>query len=109
MLWILTRLIGFALMMAGIFFLSSSIIIGGCWLVHIPALASVLFGVAGVLTLTFLRPIRNLGWILITIGIVLAFASGCIFITPISLFSFLLAFLCLSIGYQLFTSGRIRF
>lgn len=52
---------------------------------------------------------QSWGWILITIGIVIAFASGGLIVTSTSLLSFMLAFAALSSGYQLFTSGRVRF
>jgi hypothetical protein len=107
MLWILTRLIGLGLMLAGIGFLASCLILGTFHLTYLPASGSLLLSIAGILALTKLR--ASWGWILITVGIVIAFASGGIIITSTSLLSFMLAFGALSVGYQLFTSGRVRF
>lgn len=70
-------------------------------------MVSVLLVTAGVLTLTYGRADRNLGWILITVGVVMAFASGGIVLHSMTLLSFLVAFSAFSAGYQLFTSGRV--
>lgn len=52
-------------------------------------MVSVLLVTAGVLTLTYGRADRNLGWILITVGVVMAFASGGIVLHSMTLLSFL--------------------
>lgn len=62
---------------------------------------------AGVFTLTKGGLFRHLGWFLIGIGIAIAFASGGILILPIGLLPFLLAVSAFSVGYQLFTSGKV--
>jgi hypothetical protein len=74
---------------------------------YIPALGSILVVTAGVLTLTYGRANRNLGWILIAVGVVAAFASGGIVLHSMTLLSFLLAFAGMSAGYQLFTAGSV--
>lgn len=102
-----TKLIGLALMLGGIGFLSSSVVLGTFTILYLPALGSVLSVIAGVLTLTYGRASRNLGWILITVGVVMAFASGGIVLQSMTLLSFLLAFGAISAGYQLFTDGKI--
>jgi hypothetical protein len=107
MLWLLSRLVGLGLLLAGIGFLASSITLGTFHLMYLPASGSVLLCIAGILILTKLR--QSWGWIPITVGIVIAFASGGIIVTSTSLLSFMLAFASLSVGYQLFTSGRLRF
>jgi hypothetical protein len=107
MMWILTRFLGLALMLGGIFFLASSIFIGTFHLMYLPASGSLFLCIAGILVLTKLH--QSWGWILITVGILIAFASGGLIITSTSLLSFMLAFGALSAGYQLFTSGRVRF
>ena len=106
-MWILTRFIGLGLMLGGVGFLASSIVLGTFHLMYLPASGSLLLCIAGILALTKFQ--ASWGWILITIGIVIAFASGGLIITSTSLLSFMLAFGSLSIGYQLFTSGRVRF
>jgi hypothetical protein len=107
MCFILTRLLGLGLLLGGVGFLSSSVILGTFTLAYLPASGSVLLCVGGVLVLTKLH--QSWGWIPITVGIIIAFSSGGIIVTSTSLLSFMLAFGCLSLGYQLFTTGRIRF
>lgn len=102
-----TKLIGLALVLGGIGFLSSSVVIGTFTILYIPALGSIVLVIAGVLTLTYGCDYRNLGWILITVGVVMAFASGGIVLHSMTLLSFLLAFGAISSGYQLFTAGRV--
>jgi hypothetical protein len=106
-MWILTRFLGLALLIGGVAFLASSVVLGTFHLMYLPASGSLLLCIAGILALTKFH--ASWGWILITIGIVIAFASGGIIITSTSLLSFMLAFGALSMGYQLFTSGRVRF
>ena len=106
-MWILTRFLGLALLIGGVAFLASSVVLGTFHLMYLPASGSLLLCIAGILALTKLH--ASWGWILITIGIVIAFASGGIIVTSTSLLSFMLAFGALSMGYQLFTSGRVRF
>lgn len=102
-----TKIVGLALMLGGIGFLSSSVVLGTFTIMYLPAMSSVLLVIAGVLTLTYGRDNRNLGWILITVGIVMAFASGGIVLQSMTLLSFLLAFSAISAGYQLFSDGRV--
>jgi hypothetical protein len=109
MLDFLARLIGLGLMIGGIGFLASSVVLGTFTLAYLPASGSVLLCIAGILTLTKLPEYRSWGWILITVGVVISFVSGGIIVTSTSLLSFLLAFSSLSVGYQLFSTGRIRF
>lgn len=104
---IFTKLLGLGLMLGGLAFLSSSVVLGTFTILYLPALGSVLFVIAGVLTLSYGRANRNLGWILITVGVVMAFASGGIVLQSMTLLSFLLAFGAISSGYQLFTSGKV--
>lgn len=102
---ILTKLIGLVFMLAGLEFLSSSLIIGAHGLIYNTPL--VVLGIAGVLVLNYGGSNRNLGWVLIAIGIAIAIASGGIIIVPMTLFAFLLATGAFSVGYQLFNSGKI--
>lgn len=102
-----TKCIGLALMLGGIGFLSSSVILGIFTVMYSPALGSFLVVIAGVLTLTYGRANRNLGWILITLGVVMAFFSDGIVLQSMTLLSFMLAFVALSAGYDLFTCGKV--
>jgi pSer/pThr/pTyr-binding forkhead associated (FHA) protein len=104
---VLTRLVGLALMLAALGFLSSSVALGTFRIMYLPAMGSVLLVTAGVLTLSYGRTNHNLGGILIAVGVVMAFASGGIVLPSITLLSFLLEFGAFSAGYQLFTSGRV--
>ncbi|MUG92311.1 FHA domain-containing protein [Scytonema sp. UIC 10036] len=102
---IITQLIGFVLMLVGLGFLSSSLVIGSAGFIYNTPLIGL--SIFGVLTLTYGGSNRRLGWVLIAIGVAIAIASGGIFIVPMTLFSFLLATGSFSVGYQLFTSGKV--
>lgn len=102
---LLTKFIGLALMLGGLVFLAGTIVIGSpVWIYNTPLIA---LSIAGVFTLTNGGSFRNLGWFLIGIGIVIAIGSGGILILPIGLLPFLLAVSAFSVGYQLFTSGKV--
>ncbi|GAA6622972.1 FHA domain-containing protein [Scytonema sp. NUACC26] len=102
---IITQLIGFVLMLAGLGFLSSSLVVGSVGFIYnIPLIG---LSVIGVLTLTYGGSNRRLGWVFIAIGVAIAIGSGGILIVPMTLFSFLLATGSFSVGYQLFTSGKV--
>lgn len=102
---IITKLLGLVLMLGGLGFLTSSLVIGSVGFIYnIPL---VTLGIAGVLVLNYGGSNRNLGWVLIGIGIAIAIGSGGVLIVPTTLFSFLLATGSFSTGYQLFTSGKV--
>jgi uncharacterized membrane protein HdeD (DUF308 family) len=113
MIKLIVKLVGFALLIAGIYFLGQNIFFASSiyqfWR-SIPAAGSVLCVMGGVLCLLFFRQeTDNLGWILLILGIILVFLSGGVFLRPTSLWQFLMAFMSLSLGYKLFTSGRVSF
>jgi len=97
-----TKLVGLGLMLGGLGFLSSSIVITG--VLHSPL---ILLAVIGVLVLTYGGSNRNFGWVFIATGIAIAIGTGLILLVPISLLSFLLATGAFSAGYQLFTAGKV--
>ena len=99
------KLLGLVLMLAGLGFLSSSLVIGSVGFIYNTPL--VVLGIAGILTLSYGGSNRRFGWVLIGIGVAIAIGSGGIAIVPITVFSFLLAFGAFSTGYQLFTTGKI--
>jgi pSer/pThr/pTyr-binding forkhead associated (FHA) protein len=100
-----SKLLGLVLMLGGLVFLAGSIVIGSpVWIYNSPLIA---LSIAGVFILTNGGLFRHLGWFLIGIGIVIAIGSGGIFILPIGLLPFLLAVSAFSVGYQLFTSGKV--
>lgn len=73
-------------MLAGLGFLTSSLVIGSFgFIVNVPLVA---LGIGGILTLTYGGSNRNFGWVLIGIGVAIAILSGGIIIVPITLFSF---------------------
>jgi pSer/pThr/pTyr-binding forkhead associated (FHA) protein len=102
---LITKLVGFVLMLAGLGFLSSSLVIGSVGFIYNTPL--IMLGVAGILVLNYGGSNRNLGWVLIGIGVAISIASGGVAIVPMTLFSFLLAAGSFSAGYQLFTDGKI--
>ncbi len=80
------------------------------WWQKLPAAGSVISLMLGVSSLTFWRrELGNFGWIFIAIGIVLVFLSSRVILQPTSLWTFFVAILAFVSGYQLLTSGRIRF
>ncbi len=107
------KLLGILLFVIGVYFLGQNIIIATTyspyWWRDIPAAASVLTIMCGMLSLLFFRHIvGNLGWILLIIGVILVFLSGGIILKPTSLWEFFIAFAALAGGLQLITQGRIR-
>ncbi|MBR8840612.1 MAG: FHA domain-containing protein [Stigonema ocellatum SAG 48.90 = DSM 106950] len=96
-----SKLLGLVLMVAGIVILSANIQIG--LFVHLPA---VILCIAGVVALTWRRAYRNLGWILIGLGIALMLFTSNVF-ASVSLLTILLSCALFIAGYQLFTSGKI--
>jgi hypothetical protein len=110
----MSRLLGIALLIIGIYFLGQNIIFTTHYSPYfwrdIPAAASVLAIMGGVISLLFFsRETGNLGWILLGVGAVLVFLSGGVILRPTSLWSFFVAFATLAAGFQLITQGRIRF
>ena len=110
----MSRLLGIALLLLGIYFLGQNIIFTTHYSPYfwrdIPAAASVLAIMGGIVSLLFFsRETGNLGWILLGVGAVLVFLSGGVILRPTSLWSFFVAFAALAGGFQLITQGRIRF
>ncbi|QSJ14796.1 hypothetical protein JYQ62_23240 [Nostoc sp. UHCC 0702] len=111
---LLIKVIGLILLITGIYFLGQNIIFASGYYSYfyrsLPATGSVLAIMAGVFALVFFRrETGNLGWILLSIGIVLVFLSGGVILRPTSLWNFLIAFTGLAVGYKLLNQGRIRF
>jgi hypothetical protein len=107
----LSKLIGFGLLIVGMYFLSKNIIftsgIGWYWWIDISAAFSVLATIAGVLCLVFLRGAAMLGWGLIGLGIISVFASSGVVLKPTSLWTFFVAIACFMGGFKLmFVPGR---
>jgi hypothetical protein len=108
----LLRVLGFALVIWGIYFLGRDIVfttnVYPYWWRGIAADASVLALMVGILMLVFLpRSEKNLGWILVTVGIVMVFLSSRVILNPTSLWQFFLSFAMIAGGYQLLTTGRL--
>jgi len=105
------RLIGFGLLIFGIYFLGQNIVFTthsyGYWWRGIAANVSILAIVAGVLMLIYLpRRDRNLGWIPLIFGIVIVFFNGQAVLNPTSLWQFLISFISIALGYRMLTTGR---
>ena len=110
----MTRLLGIGLLLLGVYLLGQNIIfvthVSPYMWREIPAGGSVLAIMGGVISLLFFRSITgNLGWILLGVGAVLVFLSGGIILRATSLWEFFIAFVALAGGFQLMTSGSIRF
>jgi hypothetical protein len=107
------KLIGLALVLTGIYFLGQNILfttqVIRYWWRDISAAGSVISILAGILMLVHGRETRDLGWILVVLGIALVFVAGSVVLRPTSLWTFFLAFASIAGGYKLVTTGRINF
>ncbi|MBD1928364.1 hypothetical protein H6F74_19235 [Trichocoleus sp. FACHB-90] len=111
---LLIRLIGFIVLLIGVYFLGKNIIfathIYPYYWRNLPAMGSVLAIMSGAICLIFFRrQTGNFGAILLGIGIVLVFLSGGVILRPTSLWNFFIGFVALAGGYKLLNEGRIRF
>jgi hypothetical protein len=111
---VVKKIFGLALMLLGLYFLGRNILFtssgAGYWRWHIAATGSVISLMAGVgLVVCAGRRSRNLGWLLIGLGVVLVFLSGGIVLQPTSLWTFCAAFAAFVSGYRLMTVGRLSF
>ena len=111
---VLLKAIGFGLLIWGIYVLGQDIIFTtqsySNWWSSIAADGSVLALMAGVLLLVFLpKRDKHLGWILVTVGIVLVFLSSRAILNPVSLWQFFLSFALIAGGYKTMTTGRLPF
>ena len=110
---ILQKIIGLVLLICGVYFLGQNIIFttqtSPYWWRDISATATAILVVSGTVVLTVFKRIRPWGWPLVILGILLEFTSGGIVVRPTSLWTFFLSFLCLTWGFQLFRTKRIRF
>lgn len=107
----LGKLIGLALVLAGIYFLGQNIIfttkISSYWWRDISAGGSVIAILAGIMSLIFLnRETGVMGWFLIGLGIALVFVSGNVILKPTSLWYLLVSFCSLAFGLQIIRGGR---
>ncbi|MDJ0798975.1 MAG: FHA domain-containing protein [Calothrix sp. MO_167.B12] len=96
-----SRLLGLVLIVAGVIILAANTRIG--IFVGIP---SVLLCLAGIFILTQRRFNRNIGWILIGLGVAVILFTGRI-LAHFNLLSILTASALLFAGYQIFTKGKI--
>jgi hypothetical protein len=110
----MSTILGWALIIASIYFLGQNIVFTtysyySLW--HkTTATVSVLALLAGVSSLTvWRREMGSFGWIFIGVGIVSIFLSGGVILQPTSLWTFLVSMFAFFSGYQLLTSGKIRF
>jgi hypothetical protein len=110
----ISKILGLALITASIYFLGQNIVFTTQyyydWWHKTTATVSVLALLAGVTSLTvWRREMGSFGWIFIGVGIVSIFLSGGVILQPTSLWTFLVSLFAFFSGYQLLTSGRIRF
>ena len=111
---LLTKLLGLALLVIGVYFLGQNIIfttrISRYWWRDISAAGSVFALTGGIISLLFFRRATgSLGGILIGLGILLVFLSGNVILMPTSLWYFFVSFVSLVAGLKLITTGRIDF
>ena len=110
---LLTPLLGFALMILGIYFLGKNIFFTTSaypWWRGIAADLSVLSLAVGVFMLVCLPSgAKSVGWVAIAFGIICVFASSRAILNPTSLWQFLVSLLCMGYGYQMLTTRRLPF
>lgn len=110
---LITKLIGLALLLLGVYFLGQNIYFTTnpypYWWRGISADASILLLTSGTL-LFFVLPRREkmLSGVVIAMGIVLIFASSRAILNPTSLWQFVLSLASFVGGYQLITTGRLN-
>ncbi|HEY9658267.1 MAG TPA: hypothetical protein V6C65_07430 [Allocoleopsis sp.] len=110
----MSKLIGLALLLVGVYFLGQNIIfttrLALFWWRDISAAGSVIAMVTGILLLFYGgRGVRETGWLLVGLGILLVFVSGGVILRPTSLWTLFLSLISLTGGYQLLTTGRLNF
>jgi hypothetical protein len=108
----IVKLAGIALMLLSFYFLGQNIIftssIGRYWWIDMSAAGAVITLFLGVLSLVFGgRDLKNLGWGLLFVAILLVFVSAGVFLKPTSLWDFFLAVMSMVCGWNLFRTGRL--
>lgn len=107
------QFIGLGLILLGIYFLGKNIFfttnVSPYFWRGIAADAAIFLLCGGIFTLIFapLGDIKQLGWILIILGILCIFVSSRAILTPTSLWQFFLAVVSFGFGYRLFSTGRL--
>ncbi|OUL36876.1 hypothetical protein BV372_05315 [Nostoc sp. T09] len=101
----LIRLTGLALIVFGIKVLASSVIFSGYF---IPSLPAIVLTISGILILKYGGQNRKYAWLLIAGSLTYAIMSSVIFIAPISLVSFALALMAVSMGYTMLSTGKVK-
>ena len=109
----LARLVGIALLIAGVYFLGQNITFTTNLYPYywrgIAADGSILALTAGVVMLFFLpRWLKFWGWICLIIGIILVFMSSRAILSPTTLWQFFVSIVFMVGGYQLLTTGRLN-
>ncbi len=100
-------------MLLSFYFLGKNIIftssIGRYWWIDISAAGAVITLFLGVLLLIFgNRDLKNLGWGILFMAILLVFVSAGVFLKPTSLWDFFLAVMSMVCGWNLFRTGRLE-
>lgn len=113
MRWV-SKLIGIAFMLVGIYFLGKNILFTTnvfpyLWRGLAADVSILALTVGIVMVFTLPRERRSLGWIFVFLGILSVFASSRAILRPTSLWQFFLAAVAMTAGFQLFDRGRLRF
>jgi hypothetical protein len=110
---LLNPIIGFALMLFGIYFLGKNIFFtteAYPWWRGIAADLSVLSLCVGMFMLIFLpAALRYLGWVAVVFGILCVFVSSRAILNPTSLWQFFLSLGAMGFGYKMMTARRNLF
>ena len=111
----LIQLVGFALMLLGIYFLGKNIFfttnVSPYWWRGIAADMSIFLLFGGILLLVFmpLGAMKQLGWMFVAGGILCVFVSSRAILSPTSLWHFFVSMLGMTAGYRLLATGRLPF
>lgn len=109
----LIQIVGLALILLGIYFLGRNIFfttnVSPYFWRGIAADASIFLLCGGIFTLIFapLGTVKQLGWVLVGLGVLCVFASSRAILKPTSLWQFFLSVTSLGVGYRLFATGRL--
>ncbi|HZG37416.1 MAG TPA: hypothetical protein VEZ50_01940 [Nodosilinea sp.] len=111
----LIQLVGFALMLPGIYFLGKNIFfttnVSPYWWRGIAADMSIFLLFGGILLLVFmpLGAMKQLGWMFVAGGILCVFVSSQAILSPTSLWHFFVSMLGMTVGYRLPATERLPF
>ncbi|MGQ4648415.1 hypothetical protein [Lyngbya aestuarii] len=102
---IFTRIVGFVVLLIGLYFLKEKVDFFDCWQRHTSIIQTVFVVLAGFIGLLLSQKIKYFGLIVVTFICVVALASGCVRPRPIMLWNFFLGVAGIGIGLKMLITG----